>query len=118
MFKDADGNVEPLLNGEDNKKFISAASFPQLHVLTGIVGKIIKELERKIFTSAIQGTEFMNKWMESVNVLRTVYHGSASCVGDMANRLLNNLDSLSSNWTERHAARLFPLLRPSSSSTL
>ena len=63
-FMDAGGNVKkamqfnhfvnkPLLNGEDNKKVISAANFPELHVLTGIVGKIIKELERKAFMSAM-----------------------------------------------------------------
>ena len=32
--------------------------------------------------------------MKSVNVEKTVYHGSASFVGRMAARLLNNLDSL------------------------
>ena len=73
---------------------MSYVHFPELHVTLGIVGKLIKELEVKCFSSPEDGTAFMNTWMTSVNVSRTIYHGGSSFVGDMAKRLLNNLDNL------------------------
>ena len=85
---------KPLIKGDYSTKITSLINFPELQVLTGVVGKVVKELERKAFTTAKEGTDFMNKWMETVNVQRTVYHGSASFVGDMAARLLKNTDSL------------------------
>ena len=42
---------KPLLKGEDSKKVISLVNFPELHVLTGVVGKLIKELQRQAFKS-------------------------------------------------------------------
>ena len=85
---------KPLLRGQDSEKVISLVNFPELHVLTGVVGKVIKELQRKAFKSEQEGIKFLDKWMKSVHVEKTVYHGSASFVGGMAVRLLNNLDSL------------------------
>ena len=86
------GNVVnvPLVTGSDDKLLIDLFNFPELHVLPGIVGKIIKEMERMLFSSAEEGKEFLNRWMEqlSVNISPTVYHGSASFKGNMAKKLL------------------------------
>lgn len=94
------GNVVniPLVTGPDDKLLIDLFNFPELHVLTGIVGKIIKEMERKVFPSAEEGKEFLDRWMEqpSINISRTVYHGSASFKGNMAKKLLK----LSTNLTK------------------
>ena len=86
----------PLLTGSDNTKVLSIVYFPELHVLTGIVGKLVKELERKVFSTPEIGKKFMDDWMASpsVNVSRTVYQGSANFVGDMAKLLLKKIDYL------------------------
>ena len=80
----------PLIIGPNDSKVLGLVYFPELHVLTGIVGKLVKELERKVFSSPEAGKKFLDDWMASplVNVTRTVYHGSANFVGDMAKLLL------------------------------
>ena len=69
----------PLIIGPNDSKVLGLVYFPELHVLTGIVGKLVKELERKVFSSPEAGKKFLDDWMASplVNVTRTVYHGSA-----------------------------------------
>ena len=86
---------KPLITNDDGScKILSKVNFPEIHIMTGIVGKLVKQIELKAFPTTQEGTEFMNNWMESVNVSRTVYHGSASFVGDMAKLLLLKTDSL------------------------
>ena len=87
----------PLITGADDMKILGDIFFfPEHHVFTGIVGKLVKELERKVFDDPIEGKAFMDEWMASpgVNVCRTVYQGSASFVGDMAELLLKRINSL------------------------
>ena len=86
----------PLLTGPDDSKVLSVVYFPELHVLTGIVGKLVKEMEKNVFPSPEEGKKFMDEWMASpsVNVCRTVYHGSANFVGDMARKLLKKVANM------------------------
>lgn len=86
----------PLLTGQDDCLVLSIIYFPELHVLIGIVGKLVKEFEKNVFPTPEEGKEFMDAWMASptVNVCKTVYHGSASFVGDMARKLLKKLGNL------------------------
>ena len=87
----------PLVIGPDDKKVLGGlVYFPEHHVFTGIVGKLVMEMERKLFDNAKEGVKWMDDWMAEpgVNVSRTVYHGSASFVGNQARRLLSKLDSL------------------------
>ena len=86
----------PLLIGPTDCKVLGLVYFPELHVLTGIVGKLVKEMERKVFSSPEAGKKFLDDWMASplVNVARTVYHGSANFVGDMAKLLLKKVGHL------------------------
>ena len=51
---------KPLILGPDDAKVLSYVHFPELHVTLGIVGKLIKELEVKCFSSPEDGTAFMN----------------------------------------------------------
>ena len=53
------GNVvnKPLLTGGDGKLIRDIFHIPELHILTGIVGK---ELERKAFNVPQEGKDFMN----------------------------------------------------------
>ena len=38
----------PLIKGFDTTEVLGLVYFPELHVLTGIVGKLVKEMERKV----------------------------------------------------------------------
>ena len=91
----------PLLIGDQDSSVLSLLHFPELHVTLGVVGKLVKGIEATCFSTADEGTEFMNSWMNTVNVSKTVYHGGTSFVGDMAKRLLNNLYSLEHRVNEK-----------------
>ena len=86
----------PLLTGPDDSLVLSIIYFPELHVLIGVVGKLVKEFEKNVFSTPEEGKQFIDTWMASptVNVCKTVYHGSANFVGDMAKKLLKKLDNL------------------------
>lgn len=80
----------PLITGQESEKVLGLVNFPELHVLTGITGKLVKEFENKVFSSSEEGHSFMNQWMElpSVSVQRCVYRGQAGFVGNEAMKLL------------------------------
>ena len=67
-------------------------------MFTGIVSKLIKELEINAFDHELpeEGPAFMDQWMADprVNVARTVWHGSASFIGNMAEKLLSKVNNL------------------------
>ena len=87
----------PLITGRDDQKILGDLFyFPEHHVFTGIVGKLVKELERKVFETPEEGKAFLNEWMATpgINVARTVYNGSASFIGNMAMRFLKMVDHL------------------------
>ena len=89
------GNVinAPLITGPEDKLILDIVNFPELHVLTGVVGKLVKEFERKVFVTAEDGKNFMDCWMvqPSVNVSHTVYHGSAKFKGNMERKHCHSL---------------------------
>ena len=98
----------PLITGPDNQLILGETIlFPEHHVFTGIVGKLVKELERNVFGDPSEGVHFMNEWMADpgVNVCRTVWHGSASFVGNMAELLLARLDHLAARLREYLVSR-------------
>ena len=87
----------PLVTGADDDKILGDIFFFQEHhVFTGIHAKLVKELERNVFETQAEGQEFVDDWMSSpgVNISRTVYHGSASFVGNMAHKFIKKVDSL------------------------
>ena len=87
----------PLVTGSDHQKILGDLFFfPEHHVFTGIVGKLVKELERRVFDTPEEGKNFLDEWMATpgINVSRTVYHGSASFIGNMAQKLLKKVDHL------------------------
>ena len=64
---------KPLICGEDYTKIEDIFNIPELHILTGVVGKLLKELERQAFPSSEEGEEFTNSWMKSEEINRCVY---------------------------------------------
>ena len=89
----------PLVTGRDDKKILGELFFvPEHHVYTGIFGKLVMEFERKAFDSPEEGKDYLDKWMASpgINVSRTVYHGSASFVGNMVHKFLSKVENLES----------------------
>ena len=93
----------PLITGRDDMKILGDIFFvPEHHIFTGIHGKLVKELERNAFDSPDEGVGYIDKWMESpgINISRTVYHGSASFVGNMAQKFLTKVEDLEARMQE------------------
>ena len=48
---------KPLITNDDGScKILSKVNFPELHIMTGIVGKLVKEIELKAFPTTQEGT--------------------------------------------------------------
>ena len=87
----------PLITGPDDRLIIGDTFFfPEHHVFTGITRKLFKEIEKNVFKDSEEGKKFMDQWMADpgVNVSRTVWHGSSSFVGNMAELLLSKVQNL------------------------
>ena len=98
----------PLVTGPEDQLILGETIlFPEHHIFSGIVGKLVKELERNVFGDPGEGASFMNEWMANpgVNVCRTVWHGSASFVGNMAELVLARVDHLVATLREYLANR-------------
>ena len=90
------GNViyKPLLTGDNDVLICDIFNIPELHILTGVTGKLVQEFERKAFRTPEEGKDFMNAWLKKKGVRRCVYQGSASFEGNQADKLLKSVDSL------------------------
>ena len=62
--------------------------------MEGIVGKLVKELERKVFQTPGEGKEFMEEWFKEENISRCVYRGEASFQGNQAEKIASCTASL------------------------
>ena len=73
----------PLLRGPNEQLILGeTVFFPELHVLIGCVGKMVKEIEAsRVFLSPEAGHQYIDEWLKKENIERTKYHGSANFTG-------------------------------------
>ena len=62
--------------------------------MTGVIGKLIMEMERKAFEDKGEGEAFMTEFLREEDISRCVYQGSRSFEGNQARKLLKNVDKL------------------------
>ena len=94
---------KPLIHGPGTQKILGeTVLYPEHHVFTGVTSKLVKEAECNLFPTPEEGQAFMDSWFEQpeVNISRTVYHGKASFVGNMAKKILDKIDSLEARLSE------------------
>ena len=70
---------------------------PELNLKTGTVGKLIKEMERKIFPNYEEEKDFMDQWLKDEDIRRRIYQGSASFDGNQAEKILLRGDTSMNN---------------------
>ena len=85
---------KPLLTGDDDTKTLEVLNPPELHLMTGILGKLIMEMERKAFEDSGEGEAFVTEFLKEEDISRCVYQGSRSFEGNQARKLLKNVDKL------------------------
>ena len=91
------GNVvnPPLLTGPSSTLLRDIVFIPECHVLTGVVGKLVMEMERcRAFRSKEVGADFMYTWMKSEDIFRSFHNGTPSFRGNMGRKLLLRCSSL------------------------
>ena len=74
--------------GDDEDKTLEVLNPPQLHLMTGVLGKLIMEMEK------ITGEIFVSSFLSTKDISRCVYQGSRSFEGNQARKLLKSVDKL------------------------
>ena len=85
---------KPLLTGDDSTKTIEILNPPELHLMTGVIGKLIMEKERRGFEFKAEGERFVTEFLKKEDISRCVYQGSRSFEGNQARKLLMSVDKL------------------------
>ena len=76
---------KPLLKGEEGQKILSMLVPPELHLMTGVTGKLMNELEYSLNRNA-EGTKFPNEFHTREDIQKCVYRGSHSYQGNQAKK--------------------------------
>ena len=82
----------PLLTGNVTMKILSIVNIPGLHILLGIVDKLVKLIEKNLFESTNQGFHFVNSYLSTINLARVPYQGKHRLEGNGSNKFLRKLD--------------------------
>ena len=83
-----------LLTGEPSTKVIELFNIPGLHILLGVVDKLLSEMEKNLFQSREEGFAFFNSYLKSINLSRVSYQGQHRIEGNGCNQFLKNIDKL------------------------
>ena len=86
----------PLLSYPDDTKLSDIYDIPGLHCMTGIVAKLVSEIEKSFdcCEEKCEGITFVNKFLTKNNIHRTVYQGSHSFEGNHARELLKVINRM------------------------
>nr|XP_047135292.1 uncharacterized protein LOC124812537 [Hydra vulgaris] len=82
----------PLLTGNVTKKILEIVNIPGLHILLGIVDKLLKIIEKNLFEDTNQGFNFVNSYLSTINLARVPYQGKHRLEGNASNKFLKKLD--------------------------
>ena len=62
-----------LLTGNKNKKILELVNISGLHILLGVIDKILKEIEKNLFETKECGLLFVNRYLSKINICRVSY---------------------------------------------
>ena len=78
----------PILSMDPDKRVIEVLHIPSLHLLLGVVDKLLQELEKKV------SKNWVDKYLKKVNIVRKSYQGQQSLEGNQCSEFLKKLDIL------------------------
>ena len=78
----------PILSMDPDKRVIEVLHIPSLHLLLGVVDKLLQELEKKV------SKNWVDKYLKKVNIVRKSYQGQHSLEGNQCSEFLKKLDIL------------------------
>ena len=65
----------PLLTGDKNKKMLELVNISGLHILLGVVDKVLKKIEKNLFKNKECVLQFFNRYLSKINICRVSYQG-------------------------------------------
>ena len=77
-----------ILSIDPDKQIIEVLHIPSLHLLLGVVDKLLQELEKKV------SKNWVDKYLKKVNIVRKSYQGQHSLEGNQCSEFLKKLDIL------------------------
>ena len=83
----------PLITGDKDKKILELVNIPGLHILLGVIDKILKEIEKNLFETKGCGLLFVNRYLSQINICRVSYQEQHRLEGNARYKLLKNIDS-------------------------
>ena len=84
----------PLLKGDSDQLVLKMLAVPELHLLIGLVDKLLTEFENKVFPSKAAERSFMDNYLKDVNIVRKSYQGAHSLEGNQSLQFLKKVDRL------------------------
>ena len=85
---------KPLLTGNPDSEIIELLNVPGLHILLGIVDKLLCEMEKSLFEAQETGIVFFDTYLKSINLSRVCYQGQHRLEGNGCNQFLKKIDKL------------------------
>ena len=101
---------KPILVGEPETKTLEILNILELHIMTGVIGKLVTELENRGFETKQKGQIFMIGYLEREDISRCVYQGSRGFEGNQAHKLLMKIDILERDIMEMDPETIIKLL--------
>ena len=81
---------------------LKLVNIPGLHILLGVVDKILIEIEKNLFENKESGLQFVNQYLPKKNICRVSYQGQLRLEDSACNKLLKNMDSFELFFQERN----------------
>ena len=95
---------QPLITGPPEKLVLDLLNCPSLHILIGIVNKLIIEFEKNVFSSYDEGELWMETFLKKMCILRKNKQGKADLEGNQSRDFLKCLDKLEECITRESSA--------------
>ena len=84
----------PLITSPVETQIIEILCVPELHLLLGVVEKLLREFENRVFLNKNTGKKFMDNYLKSVSIVRKSYQGATSLEGNQSRKFLKLIDKL------------------------
>ena len=84
----------PLLTGDPDRLVLDMVNPPALHLLLGVISKLIDSMESSVFDTKEEGEQWMDEFMRQQGITRKRKQGRKGLEGNQSSKFLHRVDSL------------------------
>ena len=85
---------KPLVTGPHESLILERLNILSLHILIGVVDKLISAFEEELFDNRIEGEEWMDEYLKQESIVRKKNQGGHALEGNQSRKLLKRVDYL------------------------